>query len=287
MKKTIVLLALALLAISSTSSWGQVSRRSVADKYAAPLKKIFEYQAMFASLDPLLEKVYPVAIVEDKTIYVFEPVPAAKAYRLVKSAPDTFNIPTGVRAAMPLGFWDNRMACVVTPEVFGQPDGYVIIFHEFVHCAQWYGGEMGFKQDLGIFQEAMKTQDYSWELQYPFPYANPDFVKTYQALLEAWDKGDAAVAASLRADLSKVLSPAEWEYLTWQEWKEGLARNLENRMRRVVGLPENTNGQNPPYDRVTLYVGGDKLIRFLGQVEQGAAVDLEALYRKIKAKPER
>jgi hypothetical protein len=285
MKKFVVFLSLSWLAISSALLWGQAATEPVAVKYAAPLKKIFDYQAMFASLDPVLEKVYPVAVVEDKTIYVFEPVPAEKAYRLVKSAPDTFDIPTGVRAAMPLGFWDNRMACVVTPEVFEQPDGYVIIFHEFVHCAQWYGGEQTFKRDLEIFQEAMKKGDYSWELQFPFPYSNPGFVKTYQALLEAWEKGDAEAAASLRADLSRTLSPAEWEYLTWQEWKEGLARNLENRMRQVVGLPENTNGLKPPYDRVTLYVGGDKLIKFLGQAEHEAAVDLEALYRKIKSKP--
>jgi hypothetical protein len=287
MKKLSVALSLALIACSSASISGQEPAGPVAAKYAAPLKKIFDYQAMFASLDPALEKVYPVAIVENKTFYVFEPVPTEKAYRLVKSAPDTFNIPTGVRAAMPLAFWDNRMACVVTPEVFGQPDGYVLIFHEFVHCAQWYGGEQRFKQDLGIFQEAMKTRDYMWELQYPFPYSNPDFVRIYEALLEAWEKNDAAAAASLRADLNKILSPAEWEYLTWQEWKEGLARNLENRMRRVVGLPENGNGLYPPYDRVTFYVGGDKFIRFLRRVEHDAAFDFETLYKKIKEKPER
>lgn len=36
---------------------------------------------------------------------------------------------------MPLAFWDNRIACVVTGEVFGEPDGYVFIYHEFIHCA--------------------------------------------------------------------------------------------------------------------------------------------------------
>jgi hypothetical protein len=46
----------------------------------------------------------------------------------------------------------------------------------------------------------------------------------------------------------------------------------DNRMACVVtpevfDLPENTNGLNPPYDRVTVYVGGDN--------------------RKIQAKPER
>jgi hypothetical protein len=287
MKKLIVPLSLALIALSPASLRGQDSSGSVAEKYAAPLKKIFDYQAMFASLDPALAKIYPVAIVENKTFYVFEPVLTEKSYRLVKTAPDTFSVPAGVRAAMPLSFWDNRMACVVTPEVFGQPDGYVLIFHEFVHCAQWYGGEQTFKQGLAIFREAMEKRDYMWELQYPFPYSDPDFVRIYGALLEAWEKNDTAAAASLRADLAKILSPAEWEYLTWQEWKEGSARNLENRMRQVAGLPENGNGQDPPYDRVIFYVGGDRLIRFLRRVEHDAALDFETLYKKIKDKPGR
>jgi len=226
-----------------------------------------------------------VAIVENKTFYVFEPVPGQKVYRLALTAPDTFNVPVGVRAAMPLGFWEGRMACVVTPEVFSQPDGYVLIFHEFVHCAQWYGGEQEFKKGLSIYRQAVEKKDFLWELQYPFPYADPGFARSYRALLEAWERDDTAAAAALREDLYKSLSPQDWEYLTWQEWKEGLARSLENQMRRVTGLPENTNGTAQPYDRVAFYVGGDKLIRFLGRTGEKAAWDLESLYRKISEKP--
>ena len=287
MKKYAVWLLPVMIFVASGAAWGQDAKSLAAAKYAAPLKKIFDYQTMFAPLDPALAEVYPVAIVENKTFYVFEPVPGEKAYRLAASAPDAYGVPAGVRAAMPLGFWENRMACVVTPDVFDRPAGYVTIFHEFVHCAQWAGGEPELKQGLSIYREAMSKKDYMWELQYPFPYAKPAFVDAYRALLEAWESGDAAAAASLRADLAKILTPDEWDYMTWQEWKEGLARNLENRMRYAAGLPENVNGAKPPYDRVTLYVGGDKLIRFLGKVERGAAGDLGALYRKIKAKPDR
>jgi hypothetical protein len=287
MKKTIVstLLVAALAAAGTGQAGAQDVKNTVAEKYAAPLRKIFDYQALFAPLDPALAHVYPVAIVENKTFYVFDPVPGQKVYRLALTAPDTFNIPVGVRAAMPLGFWEGRMACVVTPEVFGQPDGYVLIFHEFVHCAQWYGGEQEFKKDLSIYRQAMDNKDYMWELQYPFPYTDPDFVRSYRALIDAWEQDDTAAAAALREDLYKSLSPQDWEYLTWQEWKEGMARNLENRMRRIVGLPENTGGTAPPYDRVTFYVGGDKLIRFLGRTGEKAAWDFEALYRKISEKP--
>jgi hypothetical protein len=286
MKRTFVLLSLALLVQASGAAWGQEADDSVARRYSTPLQKIFELETRFAPLHPVLGKVHPVAIVENKTFYIFEPAPGEKMYRLVRTAPDTFNIPTGIRAAMPLSFWDNRIACVVTGEIFGEPDGYVFIFHEFVHCAQWDCCEQKLKEGLSIYREAMKSKNYMWELQYPFPYSNPAFIKTYPALFKAWDDNDAAVAESLRADLKKALSPAEWEYLTWQEWKEGLARYLENRMRKVVGLPENRGGENPPFNRVTFYRGGDKFIRFLERRRPGTVNDLEKLFRAMSASPE-
>ncbi len=257
----------------------------IAAKYSAGLKKIFDLEERFAPLHPALRKVYPVAIVEGKTFYIFEPVPAERTYRLVEASPDTFNIPAGIRAAMPLSFWGNRMACVVTGEVFGQPDGYVFIFHEFVHCAQWECCEQKLKQGMPLYQEAMKAKNYMWELQHPFPYADPVFVKVYAALFKAWDADDAAAAESELTTLRKALSPDNWDYLTWQEWKEGLARHLENRMRAVLGLPENKGGEDPPFSRVTFYRGGDKLIRFLERRQPGIVNDMEGLYRTISAGP--
>jgi len=286
MKKLFIIMSLALLIQGSAPAWGQEANDPIAEKYAAPLKKIFDLEFRFAPLHPVLGQVYPVAVVENKTFYIFEPAPGEKAYRLVRTAADTFNIPTGIRAAMPLAFWDNRIACVVTGEVFSQTDGYVFIFHEFVHCAEWDCCEQKLKQGLSLFREAMKKKDYMWELQYPFPYSSPGFADTYRGLFKAWDENDIAAAESLRAALRKALTPEEWEYLTWQEWKEGLARHLENRMREVVGLPENTGGENPPFTRTTFYRGGDKFIRFLEQRHPGIIRDLEELYRAISAAPE-
>lgn len=286
MKKTFIVLSLALFVQALGTAWGQEVKDPIAQKYSAPLKKIFELEVRFAPLHPALGKVYPVAIVENKMFYIFAPVTAEREYRLVQTSPDTFNIPTGIRAAMPLAFWNGRMACVVTGEIFGQPDGYVFIFHEFVHCAQWDCCEQRLKEGLSIYREAMKSKDYMWELQYPFPYSNSTFVKSYPALFKAWDEDDAAAAESQRATLNKALSRADWEYLTWQEWKEGLARYLENRMREVAGLPENKGGEYPPFNRVTFYRGGDNLIRFLERRRPGVVNDLEKLYRAISAAPE-
>jgi len=283
MKRIIALLLPALFFCAAGPVSAQARSDPIADKYSAPLAKIFDLQARLKSIHPALDKVYPVAIVENKAFHVFEPDPERKAYRLVQTSPDTYDIPTGIRAAMPLGFWDNRVACVVTGEVFGQPDGYVFIFHEFVHCAQWEGPELGLKGRLPLYQEAMKNKDYMWELQYPFPYAQAAFVKVYGDLLAAWSRDDVPAAESLRAELKKSLSQPEWEYLTWQEWKEGLARFIENRMRAALGLAENKGGEALPYARVTFYRGGDLLIRFIERRTPGAASDMAELHRAISA----
>ena len=285
MRKISVTLALAILFVVGGAAFGQTVSDPVAEKYAAPLAKIFDLHARLKPIHPALAKVYPVAIVEDKKFYIFEPAPEQKSYRLVQTSPDSFNMPTGIKAAMPLSFWDNRFACVVTGEIFGQPDGYVFIFHEFVHCAQWDCCEMKFKQGLSLFQSAMKNKDYMWELQYPFPYMASAFVKIYGELLTAWDKDDPATVPGLLAELRKSLSAEQWEYLTWQEWKEGMARYIENRMRAALGLPENKGGEALPYTRVTFYRGGDKYIRFLERRSPGAANDMEKLYRTISAEP--
>ncbi len=285
MKKHFAFICLILLAARAVSASAQAAEDPVAAKYARGLAAIFERQAKFEPINKVFAKVYPVAIVENKTFYIFEPAPGGKTYRLALTAPDTFNIPTGIRAAMPLSFWNNRMACVVTGEVFDQPDGYVFIFHEFVHCFQWECCEMALKEGLSIYREAMKSKNYMWELQYPFRYDSPDFVRLYPQVIAACDADDAPKVESLRAELKKSLSAGEWEYLGWEEWKEGLARYLENRMRSVIGLPENKGGETAPFSRVTFYRGGDAFIRFLERRRPGVTGDIMELFRVMVAFP--
>jgi hypothetical protein len=281
MKLLRILLVAAFVVQPVRAATGGPSQSSIEKKYGERLQDVFSFQAKIELIHPIFKKVYPIAIVEDKTFYVFEPLPQKKTYQLVASAPDTFNTPRGVRAAMPLGFWDNRSACVVTGEIFDEPDGYVFIFHEFVHCAQWEGSEQKLKGGLSVYQEAMKKKDYMWELQFPFPYEDKAFIENYTAFVSACDQNDSARVQSLRTELKKALPAQAWEYMTWEEWKEGLARHLENRIRKAVGLLENTNGKNPPFNRVTFYYAGDRFISFLERQQAGIIGDLEKLYLLI------
>lgn len=63
-----------------------------------------------------------------------------------------------------------------------------------------------------------------WELEHPFPYGDADFVRDYKDLLSALGTGDEGRVVSIRKALKERLSWEDWEYMTWQEWKEGTAR---------------------------------------------------------------
>jgi hypothetical protein len=257
---------------------------AVAKRYIPALNKILEYQAKVADLHVALISPYPLAIVESGQIVIFEPDPASKTYRPVKAVPDTFNIPMGIRAAMPLSVWDNRMVCVVSGEVFDEPRGYVMILHEFVHCYEWDTCEQALKDRMAIFREAMKNKDYMWELQFPFPYSQTEWVKLYGNWLGALEKNQEGLASDLRAKLCGLLSADDWEYMTWQEWKEGLARCLENKISARMGLPLNRYGCLPPSNRVSFYCGGALLVDHLWRTGAVPAGDIEALYLAIANK---
>jgi hypothetical protein len=69
--------------------------------------------------------------------------------------------------------------------------------------------------------------------------------------------------------------------MTWQQWKEGFARFLENRMRNRLGLAENVGGATTPYDRLSFYYGGDRLIRFFTSQDKTVSENIELLYSRI------
>ncbi len=263
---------------------GQEARttlETVAQRYSISLNKIFEYQAKVADLHPALASVFPVAIAESRQIFVFEPNPANHSFRPVNAFPDSMKMPVGIRAAMPLGFWNNRMACVVSGEVFDSPAGYALILHEYVHCYQWETCELRLKEGMSVYQKAMKENDYMWELQHSFPYGDLNISGLYAKWLSALAQNQPRAADRARTQLRRMLSPTDWEYMTWEEWKEGLARWLENKIRQRLGLPENQGGCQPPFNRVTFYCGGARLIDHLERATPGLAENIESLYHRI------
>lgn len=259
----------------------EVAQTIIVEENKANLQKIFDIQKKIERLHPFLKKLYPVAIVEGDIFYVFDLDSSGKRYALAKMAKPAMIVPKGVRAAFPLDFYDNTMACVVSGEVFDDLSGYVTIFHEFIHCAQTDCCEYKLKSGLSVAQAAQAKNDFMWELNHPFPYDDSDFSEIYALFLEAASEGDADKVFRCRAFLKETLNTPDYEYMVWQEWKEGFARLIENRIRKKLDLTENHGGAEQPYTRVTFYEGGARFISVLTQKEKGLEKDIEELFHRM------
>jgi len=245
------------------------------------LQKIFEIQRQIQDIHPFLEKVYPIAIVDEDHFLIYDRDGAADRYHYIREAPTPMPIPQGVRAAFPLDSYGGRMACVVTAEVFDLLDGYVTLFHEFVHCQQFETCEPRLKGSLEIARKAQAAGDFMWEINHPFPYELPGFVQVYAQFLEIIPGSEPAVVSYLRRRLQDLLSQEDYEYMAWQEWKEGFARWIENQVQRRLGLPENHGGRQQPLSRLSFYAGGAGYIRFLESQFPGLSLDPERLFLRM------
>ncbi len=80
------------------------------DLYVPKLKGISEIQERIQDIHPFLEKLFPVAIVEDGYFLVYDVNPGGNNYHFILKAPVPLPIPQGVRAAL----W---------PRLLPQPNG--------------------------------------------------------------------------------------------------------------------------------------------------------------------
>jgi hypothetical protein len=261
----------------------QEENQTVVDSFRPGLGKIVEMNRVLAKVHPFFETLYPVAVAEEGRFYLFDVEEGGKNYIFVKDVPADMAVPQGVRAAFPLDFYEQRAACVVTADAFESLEGRVLIFHEFVHCRQWETCEPRLKQRLGVARKAASREDNMWEINFPFPYDDDLFVQVYTLFLDAVAREDEATARRCRMNLREILNDDDYEYMLWQEWKEGFARWLENQARARFDLTENRGGWAPPYDRVTFYAGGSGLIALLVKQDKDLSEDMEALFERMKA----
>ncbi len=272
---------LLLIATYASSRGQEESQTIIVEKYKESLQKLLDIQKKIERIHPFLKKRYPVAIVEADLFYVFDLDLSGKRYTLAKIAKPALIVPKGIRAAFPLDFYENKMACVVSEEVFDDLSGYVMIFHEFIHCAQTDCCEYKLKSELSVAQAAQAKNDFMWELNHPFPYEDTDFSEIYTIFLEAASDGDADKVFRCRAFLKETLNIPDFEYMVWEEWKEGFARLIENRIRKKLDLAENHGGTEQPYTRVTFYEGGARFISILIDKNKEFEKDIEALFHRM------
>jgi len=128
----------------------------------------------------------------------------------------------------------------------------------------------------------MKENDYSWEITHPFPYDDSVFINYYNQYKQALKTGNIKSAKQLRAKIKEYLDPGDYEYMLWEEWKEGLARYVENKIRQRMGVDLNNYGSEEPYDRVAFYYSGELLITQLAKIDPQLPGDLGRLYEVME-----
>ena len=247
-------------------------------KYTDKLQKIFEIQHKILDIHPLLNKVFPITIVEDDNFLIYDVSSETGKYTFIKKEKAPMPLPNKLRAAFPLESYNNRIACVTTGDVFEEEDAYVTIFHEFVHCHQYETVELKLKMQLNVFQKAESENNFQWEINYPFSYLNLEFIDLYQKFLKEKKLEKIRI---IRKKLKSMLKVEDYEYMVWQEWKEGFARFIENKIRIRLGLPENKKGGIQPFNRVTFYIGGSHFIEVLEQQKPDFIIDIEGLFNRV------
>lgn len=251
---------------------------NIAEKYRDPLKEFVLLQQRVRHIHPFLNKCYPIAIIEDGYLNIFDYDPDKIQYKLEHREPDSMNTPKGVRAAFPLKCYDNRATVVVSGEVFDTISDRIILFHECTHCYQFETCESRLREGIELARKSVNSDRYFWELHYPFPYEDGYFGEYAQKLIVGLNMRHAEEVYRLRKEIKNHLTKEQSEYMVWQEWKEGFARYIENVIKRELGVKENHFGIAQPYSRPFFYESGSRLIGLVNEKQPEAIKDIERLY---------
>ncbi len=278
--RQIVASAIFTLLALTASAQTKIPEKAFINNCLKATKKIFELQKKIQDLHPLLKKVYQIAVVENNQMYMFNFDQQSGAYKFSKKQETPFPMPAGLKASFPV---NNVPTCVVSKDIFDSLEGYVIIFHEFMHCAQMEICENSLKETLEIAKIPYEKKDFSWELNHPFPYNNAEFNKHYPKLMHALDANEESHVVQAKTGLKNCLNQIDFQYMNWQEWKEGFARFIENKIRHRLKLKTKETLPPPPLNRGAFYIGGAKTIEYLSRQDPAIILDLQALFLKIRS----
>ncbi len=119
----------------------------------------------------------------------------------------------------------------------------VTMLHEHFHQLQ--DSQPNFYAEVNALNLSRGDQTGMWQLNYPFPYSAPEVKRQFDALsrmladaLQTRDQSDFSkkLAAYLEArrKFEKTLNPDDYRYLSFQLWKEGVARYTEYRIAQLA-----------------------------------------------------
>lgn len=260
----------------------QTTSVELISKMDSSLVQLVKIQELVKDIHPCLIKFHPVAIPYKDSLLIFDYDTTENEYGFVKETAQPFPLPEGIQASFPLPSYANKPTCIVNQNTFSNLSGYSTVMHEFIHCCQYNGAEPELKQSLEVYKKAMETKNYSWEITYPFPYDDSVFINYYGKFKTSLENDDIQPARLYRDKLRSYLSKTDFEYMLWEEWKEGLARYVENKIKERLNIKRNDYGKDEPYNRVSFYYSGELLITRLAESDPGLPGDMKQLFIKMK-----
>jgi hypothetical protein len=159
-------------------------------RLSGKLDKFITVHSSVKHIDPSINKPYPIAVVENNILYVFDADKPYHRYKFIMEhyMPD-MHIPDEVRACFPLGFYGGKAAAVVSESALDTKKGQVSIFHEFAHCYQNNNEcEQKTKDGLLVYKDSLEKNNYMWELNHEFPYNDGFFTDKLKELDAACKK---------------------------------------------------------------------------------------------------
>ena len=147
----------------------------------------------------------------------------------------TFPAAGGGVSTIVVGQAENTSAKSSTPWI-------VTLLHEHFHQLQ--DSRPAMNEDVEALNLTRGDKTGMWMLNYLFPYESADVVRLVSSLskllAEAIESGRPDFAAKLtsyldaRQQLKKMLSPDDYKYLSFQLWKEGIARYTEYHVAKLA-----------------------------------------------------
>jgi hypothetical protein len=135
-----------------------------------------------------------------------------------------------------IGQAENTMAITSTPWV-------VTVMHEHFHQLQ--DSLPNYYADVNALNLSGSDQTGMWQLNYPFPYTEPGVKKQFELLarllaesIQTQERSEfshkLAEYLKERRKFEKMISPADYRYLSFQLWKEGVSRYTEYRVAQLA-----------------------------------------------------
>jgi hypothetical protein len=81
-------------------------------------------------------------------------------------------------------------------------------------------------------------------------------------------------------EIKSELNEKDFEYMIWQEWKEGYVRYIENLVGERLGANKNSSVLTTPFERPVFYRIGNRYIETLIRDDPKLKGDIEALFQK-------